>query len=149
MPAAIELADVFRAAGPAYRAEQAGHLSLDTLKVMAAIEVGHDLLQRACLAAQVLDLVGGRGPSRVTGQPLLASFQELLGPSVVHRTGDALAPAQLGNAVLTAQAFQHDADRLLGRELTACGSTNILDHGFCRLSCRPGRLFHLRSWGLR
>lgn len=38
MPAAIELADVFRAAGPAYRAEQAGHLSLDTLKVMAAIE---------------------------------------------------------------------------------------------------------------
>ncbi len=85
MPAAIELANVFRAAGPAYRAEQAGHLSLDTLKVMAAIEVGHDLLQRACLAAQVLDLVGGRGPSRVTGQPLLASFQELLGPAVVHR----------------------------------------------------------------
>ena len=36
--ATIELADVFRVAGPAYRAEQAGHLSLDTLKVMAAIE---------------------------------------------------------------------------------------------------------------
>ncbi|QEE41693.1 MULTISPECIES: IS91 family transposase [unclassified Methylobacterium] len=36
--ATIELADVFRAAGPAYRADQAGHLSLDTLKVMAAIE---------------------------------------------------------------------------------------------------------------
>lgn len=36
--ATIELADVFRVAGPAYRADQAGHLSLDSLKVMAAIE---------------------------------------------------------------------------------------------------------------
>jgi hypothetical protein len=36
--AAIEVADVFRAAGPAYRAAQAGHLSLRQLKVMAAIE---------------------------------------------------------------------------------------------------------------
>ena len=38
MRAAIEVADVFRAAGPAYRAAQAGHLSLRQLKVMAAIE---------------------------------------------------------------------------------------------------------------
>ncbi|MHC2109195.1 IS91 family transposase [Methylobacterium sp. CM6246] len=38
MPAAIELADVFRAAGPAYRAAGAGHLDLAALKVMAAIE---------------------------------------------------------------------------------------------------------------
>jgi hypothetical protein len=35
---ALEVADVFRAAGPAYRAAQAGHLSLPQLKVMAAIE---------------------------------------------------------------------------------------------------------------
>jgi hypothetical protein len=35
---ALEVADVFRAAGPAYRAAQAGHLSLHQLKVMAAIE---------------------------------------------------------------------------------------------------------------
>ena len=40
MRAAIEVADVFRAAGPAYRAAQAGHLSLRQLKVMAAIEQG-------------------------------------------------------------------------------------------------------------
>ena len=38
MRAAIEVAGVFRAAGPAYRAAQAGHLSLRQLKVMAAIE---------------------------------------------------------------------------------------------------------------
>jgi len=36
--AAIEVADIFRAAGPAYRVAHAGHLSLDQLKVMSAIE---------------------------------------------------------------------------------------------------------------
>jgi hypothetical protein len=34
----IEVADIFRAAGPAYRAAQSGHLSLTQLKVMSAIE---------------------------------------------------------------------------------------------------------------
>jgi len=36
--AAIEVADIFRAAGPGYRSAHAGHLSLDQLKVMSAIE---------------------------------------------------------------------------------------------------------------
>ena len=35
---AIEVADIFRSAGPAYRAAHAGHLSLNQLKVMSAIE---------------------------------------------------------------------------------------------------------------
>jgi hypothetical protein len=35
---AIEVADIFRSAGPAYRTAHAGHLSLDQLKVMSAIE---------------------------------------------------------------------------------------------------------------
>ena len=39
MRGSIEVADIFRAAGPAYRAAQAGHLSLHQLKVMAAIEI--------------------------------------------------------------------------------------------------------------
>ena len=38
MRASIEVADIFRAAGPAYRAAHAGHLSLAQLKVMSAIE---------------------------------------------------------------------------------------------------------------
>lgn len=38
MCASIEVADIFRAAGPAYRAAHAGHLSLVQLKVMSAIE---------------------------------------------------------------------------------------------------------------
>jgi Putative transposase/Transposase zinc-binding domain len=36
--ASLEVADIFRAAGPAYRAIHAGHLSLHQLKVMSAIE---------------------------------------------------------------------------------------------------------------
>ncbi|PAL20658.1 IS91 family transposase [Sphingopyxis sp. GW247-27LB] len=38
MQTSIEVADIFRSAGPAYRAAHAGHLSLQQLKVMAAIE---------------------------------------------------------------------------------------------------------------
>jgi hypothetical protein len=36
--ASLEVADIFRSAGPAYRAAHAGHLSLGQLKVMTAIE---------------------------------------------------------------------------------------------------------------
>ena len=35
---ALEVADIFRAAGPSYRLAQAGHLSLAQLKVMSAIQ---------------------------------------------------------------------------------------------------------------
>ena len=38
MGASLEVADIFRNAGPAYRANHAGHLSLHQLKVMSAIE---------------------------------------------------------------------------------------------------------------
>ena len=34
----LEVADIFRAHGPAWRRAQAGHLSLGQLKVMSAIE---------------------------------------------------------------------------------------------------------------
>jgi hypothetical protein len=36
--ASLEVADIFRSAGPAYRTARAGHLSLDQLKVMSAVE---------------------------------------------------------------------------------------------------------------
>ena len=38
MPPSLEVADIFRIAGPAYRAAHAGHLSLHQIKVMSAIE---------------------------------------------------------------------------------------------------------------
>ena len=37
-PSALEVADIFRTHGPAWRAAQCGHLSLGQLKVMSAIE---------------------------------------------------------------------------------------------------------------
>lgn len=38
MPRSLEVADIFRSAGPAYRAAHAGHISLHQLKIMSAIE---------------------------------------------------------------------------------------------------------------
>jgi hypothetical protein len=38
VPASLEVADIFRTAGPVYRATHAGHLSLHQLKIMSAIE---------------------------------------------------------------------------------------------------------------
>ena len=49
------------------------------------------------------------------------------------------APAQLGDAVLAAQALQHDADLLLGRILLARRSADVLDDLFRRL-LSPSRI---------
>jgi hypothetical protein len=38
MGTSIEVADIFRAAGPGYRAAHAGHLSLHQFKIMSAVE---------------------------------------------------------------------------------------------------------------
>ncbi len=38
MRSSLEVADIFRAAGPAYRVSHAGHLSLHQLKIMSAVE---------------------------------------------------------------------------------------------------------------
>jgi hypothetical protein len=57
---ALEVADIFRAHGPAWRLKQAGHVSLGQLKVMSAIEQcrsaalgGHLLLCPACEHTQI------------------------------------------------------------------------------------------------
>jgi len=50
MRPALEVADIFRGAGPAWRDEQRGHLSLAQLKVMSAIEA----CRRAALGGHVL-----------------------------------------------------------------------------------------------
>jgi hypothetical protein len=41
MRASLEVADIFRSAGPAYRAGHAGHLNMGRLKAMMAIENWH------------------------------------------------------------------------------------------------------------
>ena len=59
-PPALEVADIFRAHGPAWRQHQRGHLSLGELKVMSAIEQcrslalgGHALRCSSCAQAQI------------------------------------------------------------------------------------------------
>jgi len=58
--AALEVADIFRTHGPAWRDEQRGHLSLGQLKVMSAIEQcrsaalgGHVLRCEGCGTDQI------------------------------------------------------------------------------------------------
>ena len=73
-------------------------------------QIGNHLLERHGLATQIVDLVRGGGPSRIASQALLASLQEVFRPAIVQVLRDPLAATQLGNAVLAAQAFQHDPD---------------------------------------
>lgn len=72
-------------------------------------EIGHDLLQGTGQPAQALDLVRGRGPGGVAGEPRLAGFQEPLGPAAGPERGDAFAPAEPGDAPFAPQALQRDA----------------------------------------
>src|SRR5947208_2578409 len=73
-------------------------------------QLGHDLLQRAGLATQVLDLVRGRGPGRIASQSLLPCLEKVFRPAVIEVLDDPLAAAELGDTVLAAQAFQYNAD---------------------------------------
>jgi len=50
----LEVADIFRDHGPAWRKANAGHVSLGQLKVMAAIELPHGGPRRACRALRRL-----------------------------------------------------------------------------------------------
>jgi hypothetical protein len=75
--------------------------------------LGDNLLQGSGLTPQLFDLPGRCLAGRIAGEALLARLQELLRPTVIEALGDALATSQLGNAVLTAQAIQDNADLLL------------------------------------
>ena len=67
--------------------------------------LGQRFLELARFGAQVLYLIRGCFPCRVAGQPLLAGFEELLGPAIIEVLGNALLAAKLGDAVLATQAF--------------------------------------------
>jgi hypothetical protein len=75
---------------------------------------------------------------RVAGQSPLAGLQELLRPAVIHALCDSLLAAELGDAGLAAQSFQHNADLLFGL-LPPCRSADVTDcllgangsHGSC------------------
>lgn len=77
-------------------------------------QAGHRLLEGRGLRPQLLHLGRGGLAGRVPGQPLLPGLEELLRSAVVQARRDPLAPAKLGDALLAAQALQHDADLLFG-----------------------------------
>src|SRR5260370_20822001 len=79
-------------------------------------QLSHDLLQRAGFAAQVLDLVRGRGPDRIASQSLLPRLEKVFRPAIIKVLDDPLAAAELGDTVLAAQAFQYNADLVFRRE---------------------------------
>ncbi len=74
----------------------------------------------------------GRHAGCVTCQPLLAGFQKLLRPTMIEVLIDPFLPAQLGDALLAAQAFQNNPD-LLFRQTTPARRTP--DNRQC---CRSG-----------
>ncbi len=96
-------------------------------------DLGHHLLQLAVLGAEILDLITGRLPDRVTGQLLLACLQKLLAPAVVEVRRDALSATQLRDALIPPQPFEYDPDLLLRRELPTGSSANFTDCGLRRL----------------
>src|SRR5215472_4676326 len=113
-------------------------------------DLSQGLLELARLSLELLDLVRGRLTRRVASEPFLARLQELLRPTVVQVLIDPFLAAQLSNAVLAAQAFQHDADLLFSGMMPACGSANIPDCLFSALRYALARLSHrCSSAGLR
>src|SRR5579863_3489836 len=90
-------------------------------------DLGQRLLELAGFGTERLDLIGGRLTGGITREPLLAGLEELLGPPVVEVLRYAFLAAELGDAVLAAQAFEHDADLLFGREMPPGGSANVPD----------------------
>src|SRR5712671_6720159 len=104
-----------------------------------------DLLQCAGLAAQVLYLVRGCCAGRIAGEPLLPGLKEVFRPAVIQILDDPFTTAQLGDALLAAQALQHNADLLFCRELPACRPPDVFHDLFRRFLHRPRFLSHLRS----
>ncbi len=96
-------------------------------------QIGNALLQGAGFTAQILHLVGGGGTGGVTGQPALARLHELFGSGVIQAMGDALLAAQFGDAVLAAQAIEHDPDLVFRREMPTGRTSDILHHLLGRL----------------
>src|SRR5690606_26883383 len=97
-----------------------------------------------------MHFAGGRSAGGVSGEAPLAGLHELLRPGVIQALGDPFLAAQLGNAVLAAQAFQHDPDLVFGREVPTRRTPDILHYplsrGLRRRFLQGGFGLHLRSF---
>ena len=76
--------------------------------------LGHDLLELAVFAAQVLDFGRRRFACRIAQQPLLPGLEELLTPAVIEIRRYPFAAAERRDAFLPAEPLQHDPNLLFG-----------------------------------
>src|SRR5262249_17512836 len=89
--------------------------------------------------------VGGRGRGCIASQSLLPGLEKVFRPAVIEVLDDPLAAAELGDAVLAAQAFQYNADLVFRREVSPRRATDLLHDFSRRFFLRHGFLSHLRS----
>ena len=113
--AALELADIFRAHGPAWRVQQLGHLSLAQLKVMSAIEQ----CRTAALGGHLLRCEGC-GTQQISYNSCRNRFREdrSLGSSVVKDSSQSAAAIHLRRSPLCSgcrNSPQNTELTLLGR----------------------------------
>src|SRR3981081_2669406 len=84
------------------------------------------------------------------GDLLHEILEKVFRPAVIEVLDDPLAAAKLGDTVLAAQAFQHDADLVFSREVSSRRTTDVLLDLCRRFFPRQRFLSHLRSLrGLR
>ncbi len=112
-------------------------------------QISNGLLERKRLTAKIPNLIGRRFAGRISRQALLARLQEVLRPAVIEVLVDPLTAAQLGDAVLTAQALQNDPDLLFGTKMPARCTPDVLhdllSRGFLAM-CIPSHLQSLPGY---
>jgi hypothetical protein len=72
-------------------------------------------------------------------------LEKVFRPAVIEVLDDSLAAAELGDAVLAAQAFQYNANLVFRLEVSPRRATDLLHHFCRRFFLRHGFLSHLRS----
>lgn len=104
--------------------------------------VRHDLLQITGFPAQVSHFVSCGSTRRTACLTPLAGLHEVLRPFVIYALRNTLTAAQIINAVLAAQAVQHDPDLHFGGILLPRGALDVVDDLLARaLGCRSHRPF--------
>ena len=88
-------------------------------------DLGDDFLEFSVLASQVLDFVSGGFSDCVASQLFLAGLEKVFAPSVVEVGCDAFSSTQIGDALLTSQPLENNADLLLRRELPSGSAADV------------------------
>ena len=94
--------------------------------------LSNDLFQLTRFLAKGFHLPRGSRTGRITGKPTLAGLKELLRPFIIDALGDALAPAQLSDALFATKTFKYNAYLLFCRILATCLAPDVPNNPFGR-----------------